>query len=60
MKLLSISEASAATLLTISTLRKWTRTNRIPFVRLGRRVLFREDELAKFIESRTVRPKQEP
>ncbi|MFZ5448945.1 MAG: helix-turn-helix domain-containing protein [Thermodesulfobacteriota bacterium] len=53
-KLLAV-EAAAQTLgISVHTLRAWVSQQRIPYVKLGRRVLFRADDLETYINSHLV------
>jgi len=56
-----IDKPKAAEILGISlfTINTWVSQKKIPFIKLGRRVLFDLDELAKFIKSHSVQPSQE-
>lgn len=49
--LLSVPEASRALKISPHTLRSWIFQKKVPIVRIGRRVLFREKDLEKMIES---------
>jgi excisionase family DNA binding protein len=48
--LLNITEASRALKISPHTLRSWIFQKKVPIVRLGRRILFREKDLEKMIE----------
>jgi len=48
---LSLDEAAARLSVQPSTLLKWARAGKLESVRLGRRRVFREDALAKFINA---------
>ena len=48
-ELLNVSEAAKALRLSVSTLRAWCFYRKIPFIRVGRRVLFRASDLEKII-----------
>jgi excisionase family DNA binding protein len=52
--LLTLEQAAALLGIAPVTLRLWTYRGRIGFVRLGRRKLFRLDELARFVRVNTV------
>jgi excisionase family DNA binding protein len=43
--------------LSIHTLRAWTYQKRIPFVRLGRRILLRREDIETFVNQNVVHPK---
>jgi excisionase family DNA binding protein len=49
-KLLDITEAADLCHIKVSTLRRWVRERRFPFVRLGRRILFRRLDIEQFVE----------
>lgn len=44
--------------LSLQTIRKWCSQRFIPYVKLGRRVLFRLSDLEKFLEENLVNPKR--
>jgi excisionase family DNA binding protein len=52
--LLNIDESAAFLKLKSSTLRDWILHRRIPFVKMGRRVLLRRSDLKALIESSVV------
>jgi excisionase family DNA binding protein len=52
--LLSLTEAAAALHLKPSTMRAWVLRRKIPFVKLGRRVLFRRSDLEALIATSVV------
>lgn len=41
-----------------STLNMWVRQNKIPFVKLGKSVRFRQSEIDAYLDSRTVKAKR--
>ena len=49
-KLLTINETAKALRISVHTLRAWTLHRKIPFVRVGRKVLFRALDLEKLVE----------
>jgi excisionase family DNA binding protein len=49
-KLLNIRESAELLRLSPNTLRAWVFQKRMPFVRLGRRILFREKDLQAMVE----------
>lgn len=57
-KLLNEEEAAERLNVEPATLSKWRCTRRyaLPYVKVGRRVLYREDDLAAYIEANTVHP----
>jgi len=57
-ELLSIKEAAKELNLSFHTLRMWTFQRRIPFVRLGRRVAFRREDLEALVEKGLVESKE--
>lgn len=59
MDLLNVHEASKELRLSIHTIRAWVYQGRIPFVRLGRRVLLRRADLEAFVNKNVVEA-QEP
>jgi excisionase family DNA binding protein len=52
--LLSVEEAAHALSISIHTLRAWVSQKRIPYVKLGRRVLFQSEHLQAYIDSHSV------
>ena len=55
--LLSVDEAATYLKIAAWTLRHWVSQRKIPFVRLGRLVRFRQADLDAFISKNIVRPK---
>src|SRR4051812_46494790 len=53
--LLSVDESAAFLKLKSSTLRDWILHRRIPFVKMGRRVLLRRSDLEALIDSSVIR-----
>ncbi len=58
-ELLNLKEGARELKLSIHTLRAWTYQKRIPFVRLGRRVLLRREDLEEFVNRNVVEAKDE-
>ena len=56
-RLLNLREAADFLNISPLTLRTWTGGRRIPFVKIGRRVLFDPDDLLSFVQSRKVAPR---
>jgi excisionase family DNA binding protein len=56
--LLSIRDAAKELNLSVYTLRSWIFQRRVPFVRLGRRVAFRREDLETLIEENVVEAKE--
>lgn len=54
MSLLSVPDAARRCSVSPFTLRRWLRLRRLPHVRLGRRVLLAEADLAEFISAHRV------
>ena len=54
--LLSVEDAAAYLQIAVWTLRHWVSDRKIPFVRMGRLVRFRQQDLDAFITRRIVRP----
>jgi excisionase family DNA binding protein len=52
--LVSIEEAAKMLGLSKFTLRRWTAQRRVPYVRLGRRIVFDPRALASFVTANTV------
>ena len=57
---LSVSEAASLLGVSPFTLRAWVRERRIPFYRLGRRIVFSRTELAEFLSAARVPMRTEP
>lgn len=55
-KLLSINEAAEMLNIKVTTLYKWRHEKKIPFVKMGNKLRFQEDQLIKFIEENTFLP----
>ncbi len=55
-QLLSVEEAAGFLRLSKHTIRAWISQRKLPFVKLGGRVLFRQDDLNSFINSNLVKP----
>ncbi|MGA2466328.1 MAG: helix-turn-helix domain-containing protein [Thermodesulfobacteriota bacterium] len=56
-ELLDPREAAAAMKCSIHTIRAWTYQRKLPVVRLGRKVLFRREDIENFINKNVVGPK---
>jgi excisionase family DNA binding protein len=56
--LLTIAEGAAHLRLSIFTVRSWIFQKRIPFVRLGRRVLLRREDLEKLVNDGLVEARE--
>ncbi len=57
-KLYSVPEVADFLNISIHTLRAWISQRRIPFIKLGRLVRFRPEDLGKFINSCAVQAKR--
>lgn len=57
MKCLGLEAAAERLSVSPLTLRRWARDSKIESVRLGRRVVFREDSLEAFVQSNVRRAK---
>jgi excisionase family DNA binding protein len=57
-ELLNLKEGAKELKLSIHTLRAWIYQKRIPFVRLGRRVLLRRQDLEDFVNKNLIEPKE--
>ena len=57
-QLLDLREAAKELGLSIYTLRSWTSQRKIPFVRLGRRILMRRQDLEDFVTASLVLPRK--
>jgi len=53
-KLLSVNQLADILGLKKITIYEWVRSNRIPFVKLGKRVLFQPSDIADYIKSKRV------
>jgi excisionase family DNA binding protein len=58
-QLLNLKEGANELKLSIHTLRAWVYQKRIPFVRLGRRILLRREDLEKLVNQNLVKAKGE-
>jgi len=58
-ELLDLREGAKELKLSIHTLRAWTYQKRIPFVRLGRRVLLRREDLEELVKKNVIEAKDE-
>lgn len=56
-ELMNLKEASQKLKISIHTLRAWSYQRRIPVVKLGRRTLFREEDIEKFIAKGLIEAK---
>ncbi len=54
---LSLPEGAAVLGVSRHTLRAWARQRRIPFYRLGRRIVFARSDLERFLAANRVRAK---
>ncbi len=57
-ELLSLKEGAMELKLSIHTLRSWVYQKRIPFVRLGRRVLLRRQDLETLVSKNVVEARE--
>jgi len=55
--LVNLKESARELRVSIHTLRAWTHQKRLPFVRLGRRVLLRREDLESFVNKNVVEAK---
>jgi excisionase family DNA binding protein len=55
-KLLSVEEAATKLGISPLTMRAWLRQRRLPFVRLGRRVLLHPEDIENFVDTNRVKP----
>jgi excisionase family DNA binding protein len=53
-KLLNVCEAARVLGLSAHTIRAWTASGRMPLVKLGKRTLFDEDELQRWVRERSL------
>jgi excisionase family DNA binding protein len=53
-QLLNVAEAAEMCHLKVSTIRRWIFNRRLPFVKLGRRVLLRSSDIEALIEQNIV------
>jgi excisionase family DNA binding protein len=57
-ELVNTTEAAGFLRVSIHTVRAWTYQRRLPVVRLGRRVLFRKEDLEAMVEKNTKEAKE--
>jgi len=53
-KLLSVNQLSEILGLKQITIYEWVHKRKIPFIKMGKRVLFRKQDIERFIESKRV------
>jgi excisionase family DNA binding protein len=53
-QLVTVAEAAEALRISDRTVFRWVERGELPVVRLGRRVLLREQDLAAYVDARTV------
>lgn len=58
-ELLNLKEGAKELKISIHTLRSWIYQKRLPFVRLGRRVLLRREDLEAFVDKNVVEAKDD-
>jgi excisionase family DNA binding protein len=58
-KLLSVNQLASILGLKKPTIYEWVRDNKIPFVKLGKRVLFKPSDITDFIKSNRVEVQNE-
>ncbi len=59
-RLLDVTETAERFHLKVSTIRRWVSQQRIPYVKLGRRVLFRVGDIEEIIEENLVPVRRGP
>ena len=57
-ELMDLKEGAAYTRLSIYTIRSWIYQKRLPYVRLGRRILLRREDLQNLIQKNLVPAKE--
>lgn len=57
--LLNLREGAKELKISIHTLRAWTYQKRIPFVRLGRRILLRREDLEELVKKNVIEANEE-
>ena len=58
-ELLDLRQGAKELSVSIHTLRAWTYQKRIPFVRLGRRILLRREDLEELVKKNVIKAKEE-
>ena len=58
-ELLDLREGAKELKISIHTIRSWIYQKRIPFVRLGRRILLRREDVEDFVKKNVIEAKQE-
>ena len=58
LQLMNLGEAAKELRLSVYTLRAWVYQRRIPFVRLGRRILLRREDIEKLVNKNLVESKE--
>jgi excisionase family DNA binding protein len=56
--LLTVPEVAVYLRLSVHTVRNWVCQNKIGFIKLGGRVLFRKEDLEDYIQSKFISPRQ--
>jgi excisionase family DNA binding protein len=51
-KMITVKELSALLRVPISTVHQWTHKKQIPFYRIGRYCLFKDDEITQWLEAK--------
>lgn len=59
MNLLTAQEAANELRLSIHTIRAWVQKKRIPYIRMGRKMLFKREDLEELVRKNTVNPMEE-
>ncbi len=54
--LVTVADAAKRLCVSVASLRRWVSMRRMPYVKIGRRVLFNPTDLEDFIKSCTVQP----
>jgi len=57
MNLLNVNQAAKELRISIHTLRSWIYQKRLPYVKLGRRCLFKQEDLEVFVNKNVIKTK---
>ncbi len=58
--LMNIQEAAEYLGLTVGTMYQWRSQHKVPYIKVGRKVKFKKDQLDQWLATRTVQPAIEP
>lgn len=59
-KLLTAKQVSELLEVSVSAVYDWVSRRQIPYVKLGRLIRFKKNEIFRWVDTRTIRPKERP